>query len=292
MRSRDRTALALAPVFLRLALAVTFLWAGLGKFMARIEVQGEQAAILANYGVLPNPHAGRAAPGSPNTLPDPPDDQAQAPSLTLRLASFQPEDAPGPGAQPESQPAPEQPEPQPAPPSRVLASAADFPDPIKVRQYAGLVLGLHDAIHPALDPDDSSPRMRLWPDLDPTRDFDPWPVRLAWAVALTELIGGALIAIGLLTRIAALGVGGVMIGALWLTAIGPALQSGKTTLGFLPDYPAFDPAWQTPLLQFILLCAAIALFLAGPGALSLDRLLVGGPPRPEPAKPAPAPAKK
>jgi uncharacterized membrane protein YphA (DoxX/SURF4 family) len=151
---------------------------------------------------------------------------------------------------------------------------------------------LHGAIHPGLNPDDSSPRMRLWPDLEPGRDFDPWPVRFAWAVALTEVIGGALVAVGLLTRLGSLGLAGVMLGAMWLTGIGTAIQSGSAKLGFLPKLPNFDPGWSDILFQFTLFCAAIALFFAGPGALSLDRLLVGGPPRPEPAKPAPATAKK
>ncbi|HZW08735.1 MAG TPA: DoxX family membrane protein [Phycisphaerales bacterium] len=298
MRSRDRTALALAPVFLRLALAVTFLWAGLSKFMERDEFSGEDAAILANYGVIPNPH--RA--GGPPTLPDPPaeeiDPQSAAgrrPAPAIRLATWQPEDAPQtePPAEPDTETPPAQREsaaPETAPAPRVLATADDFPEPVSARRYAQLVLLLHRAIHPGLDPEDSSPRRQLWPDIDRTLDYDPWPVWAARAVALTEVIGGILVAIGLLTRLAALALAGVMLGALWLTTIGPAIQSGNTVLGVLPDYPRFDPAWQTPLMQFIVLCMALALFFAGPGTLSLDRLLLGGPARTPPAKPAPAPA--
>lgn len=298
MRSRDRTALALAPLFLRFVLALTFIWAGLGKFMAEIEVQGEQAAILANYGVIPHPNDRRPAPR--DDVPDaPPPGEASAPAHATHLAAWQPEDFPSqPGAddpaqpdtdsqpqpRPDAQPAPDRA--RPAPPARPLATAADFPEPVSVNGLAGLVLGLHTATHPGLDPDDSSPRRRIWPDLDPARDYDPWPVRLAWAVALTELIGGVLIAIGLLTRIAALGVAGVMLGALWLTAIGVAIQSGNAAFGFLPNHEPFDgDAWSKPLWQLSLLCAALALFFTGPGALSLDRLLLGGPPKPAPPKP-------
>jgi len=284
MRARDRTALALAPLFLRLALALTFVWAGLGKFVHRFEVQGEQAAILANYGVLPNPHAPvRAAPPAET----PPADAEPTPEDTA---------PPGASDQPQSL----------APPghhsslvswqaeSPTLATAADFPEPVSVRGWAGLVLLLHSAIHPGLNAEDSSPLRPLWIDFDPKTDYDPWPRYAALAAAVTELVGGVLIGIGLLTRLSALSVAGVMLGAIWLTVIGPAIQSGQTVLGILPDHAAFDnEAWTGPMWLFSLLCCSLALCFAGPGTLSLDRLLLGGPPKPPPPKPGPqAPAKK
>ncbi|MBK7403716.1 MAG: DoxX family protein [Phycisphaerales bacterium] len=149
-------------------------------------------------------------------------------------------------------------------------------------------------MHPGLSNKDSAPLMPLWPDLDPGHEYDPWPVRFAWAVSLTELIGGILVGVGLLTRIGAMGLAGVMLGALWLTTFGPALQTGDTMLGFLPKHDPFGPEWMVPVLQVTLLCAALSLLFAGPGTMSLDRLLLGGPPKPAPPKPAPppAPAKK
>lgn len=289
MRSRDRAGLALAPLFLRFALALTFVWAGLGKLMVREMVSGDDAAILANYGVLPNPHAPqsprREAPATPELkAPDP--DAAEPPSDPGPQSATTPRS--GPDARGNTLLASFQ-EVNPD-----LATAADFPEPVPVKRYALLVLGLHHAAHPGLSAKDSAPLMRLWPDFDPKTDFDPWPVRLAWAVSLTELVGGILIGVGLLTRLGALGVGGVMIGAIWLTTIGPAIQSGETMLAVLPKHDAFDgQAWTTPLFQLTLLCSALALFFAGPGTLSLDRLLVGGPPKPPPPKPpAPPPAKK
>lgn len=283
MRARDRTALALAPLFLRLALALTFVWAGLGKFVYRFEVQGEQAAILANYGVLPNPHAPvRAAPPAET----PPADAEPTPEDTT---------PPGASDQPQSF----------APPrqssslvswqaeSPVLATAADFSEPVSVRGWAGLVLLLHSAIHPGLNAEDSSPRRPLWIDFDPKTDYDPWPKYAALAASATELVGGVLIGIGLLTRLSALGVAGVMLGAIWLTVIGPAIQSGQTVLGILPDHAVFDnEAWTGPMWLLSLLCCSLALCFAGPGTLSVDRLLLGGPPKPPPPKPAPPPPTK
>lgn len=290
MRKRDRSGLAMAPLFLRLALALTFIWAGLSKLVDRFEVRGEQAAILANYGVIPAPHAPRpetappvqppasppaepeAEPGAeptPDAAPDAPDEpQARAvvgPTAPVHLVSWQNETQ-----------------------SRFLATAADFPDPVSVRRYAGLVLLLHSAINPGLSAEDSAPLMPLWPDLDRKTDYDPWPRYLALGVAVTELLGGVLVGVGLLTRLSALSLAGVMLGAIWLTTVGPAVQSGHAVLGFLPDHAPFDgEAWTVPLWQFALLCAAMSLFFAGPGTLSLDRLLLGGAPRAEPPRPAP-----
>ena len=51
MRCRDHIALTLPSFLLRLALAITFLWAGTGKLLGTSTVQGDNAARLANLGV-------------------------------------------------------------------------------------------------------------------------------------------------------------------------------------------------------------------------------------------------
>ncbi|MDQ7014112.1 MAG: DoxX family protein, partial [Planctomycetota bacterium] len=282
MRKRDSAALAIAPLFLRLVLAATFIWAGLGKFMNTFDVQGEKAAILANYGVIPNPHApARTAPPAPADSdaaddPTPPAEESPAPDAE---AEQNPGDGPQALLEGNTVWVSWQTEDQP----RILATEADFPDPVEVRGYAGLVLLLHSAIHPGLDPEDSSPRMRLWPDFDPDTDYDPWPRYAALAAGLTELIAGLLIGIGLLTRLSAFSIANVMLVAVWLTVIGPAIQSGNTHLGFLPDHDIFDTnAWSKLLWQLSLLGTALALLFAGPGALSMDRLLLGGAKKPPP----------
>lgn len=313
MRKRDSAALAIAPLFLRAVLAATFLWAGLGKFMHTFEVQGEDAAILANYGVIPNPHAPtRDTPSTGSDAADepiPPAEESPAPGAedgqtpndgpqallegstgtmplgnaqcpTVSLADHtQPSVAGLRPAAPVRRVSWQTTEEQP----RILATAADFPDAVEVRGYAGLVLLLHSAIHPGLDPEDSSPRMQLWPDFDPDTEYDPWPRYAALAAGLAELIGGILIGIGLLTRLSAFSLANVMLVAMWLTVIGPAIQSGDTLLGVLPKHDVFDiDAWTTPLWQLSLLGAALALLFAGPGTLSMDRLLLGRAKKPPP----------
>ncbi len=317
MRTRDRAALSLTPLLLRLSLAAVFIWAGLGKFMASIEVSGTEATILANYGVLPNPHTTQTTPSLPAPAPTPateePSDPATTPDntssaitpraqSTATLAALLPdqpestaqEDASPPVGLPDelSQPQDQTTLPDthpsdegrpPAQPPRVLASASDFPEPVRVRLYARIVLILHHAIEPGLDPENSEPLMPLWPDFDKQLDYDPWPVYLAWTASLTELIAGSLLLIGLLTRLGALGLTSVMLAAIWLTTIGPAVQSGHATLGFLPQHDPFDiNAWTPVFFQFTLLMSALALFFAGPGMLSLDRLLMGSRPQEDP----------
>ncbi len=89
----------------------------------------------------------------------------------------------------------------------------------------------------------------------------PMPLVAAWAAGLSELLGGALMAIGLLTRPAALAVAGTM-----------AVAAFKVH--------ANDPLWgASPSKEFALLYLAVALlvFLAGPGRISFDRVIAGDP---------------
>lgn len=158
-------------------------------------------------------------------------------------------------------------------PGRTYA-AADFPDPVDVLRLHGLTLRIYDAANPpAVTADGDGASRAYWPAPLGER---PWPTSLAWAVAFTELIGGFCLLLGLLTRFWAFGVAGVMLGAIWLTQLGPAIQTGETVLGFLPAYERFSPAaWQALMFQFSLLTAALALAFLGAGRASIDHALFG-----------------
>ena len=225
MRKRDRIGLNIAPLFLRVMLAVVFIWAGLGKVSATMPVSGEDAAILAKLGVV-----------------------SPAPTTAAK-----PEQAGG------------------SPETATAASAAGTP--VSVLRLYGLAVMIHRASHPEASAGGGAAPAPIWPL---ALGEGQWPVYLAWAVALSELIGGIAILLGLFTRLMALVVSGVMLGAMWLTQFGPAIQSGQATLGFLPSLPAFDPGWQTLMFQFALLAAAMALAFCGPGRLSLDSAILGG----------------
>lgn len=242
---RDRCAANVGPMFLRLMLGAIFLYAGLGKVSQMKEVSGEQAAILANMGILTPTGAAATPPATPDPtappkLPEPKKtsiDPAEPRIVTVQQAA-----------------------------ARVY-TAADFPTPVRVRTVNLLALGIHAAANPP------EGKMPLWP---PSIGKGNWPKYLAWAVALTELLGGLGLLLGFLTRVWALGIAGVMAGAMWLTEMGPAIQKGTATLGFLPDYPVFGEGWQHFMFQFALFMSAMALVFIGPGRMSLDSALLPG----------------
>lgn len=91
-----------------------------------------------------------------------------------------------------------------------------------------------------------------------TKTVTGWgfPLWLAKTAAWTELVGGVLVGVGLLTRLAALGLVGVMFVAVWKVHL----------------HQGFGQ------LQFPLMCgaAALSLVLSGAGRLSIDSKLTRG----------------
>ena len=334
---------SIAPIFLRIALGVTFLWAGIGKMEATMTVKGEQAATLATMGVerirdeapprktrrptTPEPAPATTAPpestetpinpattvtpapmGPPEPVPAPEAKPAAKPSEPTQSPNGPKPDAPPPDAPKPADPAPV---PQPPRASGALAvpmlaqmtapsispgagtpdpnrvyQAAEFPDEIEIPRVYGLALLLHKAANPpaSADPASASQMMRLWPQ---SIGKGMWPVRLAWMVAITEVVAGLFVLVGLLTRASAIALAGTMLGAIWLTEIGPAMQAGSTVLGILPDRDPFSvDAWRPLLWQLSLFMGAMALVVLGSGALGFDRKLF---PPPPPAPPPPRP---
>lgn len=310
MRFRDQVALTLPALVLRLALALIFIWAGLSKVLVTMPVTPDQAAALDSLGApvgvatapaadpaptprLPEPDAG-SAPETPAEVPTDttdgaapdaalPDPSAMAdvpfalhhaawtqdtPESTTDAATDEPASEVPEETTPETV-APETTDTTPAPRAG-LVTAADFPHGGEVRMVEMLTLGIDTAANPPLNADGSQDDP-IWPA---AIGNGPWPRVLAWAVAITEIAAGVLVLLGLLTRLGALGIFGVMLGAMWLTEIGPAMQQSNTMLGFLPDYGLANmQAWNHLLFQFILGMMALALFFLGAGAVSLDRAI-------------------
>lgn len=273
MSTRDSFAVSVAPIFLRLVLGTTFIWAGLGKFMADMPVKGEQAAALANMGVTsvqtkansaaPEPAKPAKDPAAPKDAPKdgPKKTKAEGPTeSTVRLASFAV---------------------IPVQNSARTFTAADFPNEIQVARMYGIALAVQGA---GKVPADSKAAFPLFP---PQVTEGQWPLYQAWAVALTELIGGFLVLTGLLTRFASFCIAGVMLGAIWLTEVGPAVQSGNALFFILPaNRETFGGDWNTLIIQCSMLAMALNLLFAGAGGLSMDRAISG---RPVVSKPKPAP---
>lgn len=84
----------------------------------------------------------------------------------------------------------------------------------------------------------------------------PHPVLWAWIVALVETFGGLLIVVGLLTRVAAAFIVGVIV---------VAILQVNVEQGFIGGFE----------LEFSLLMIALALLLMGGGRLSVDRDVLG-----------------
>jgi uncharacterized membrane protein YphA (DoxX/SURF4 family) len=253
-----RTSLAchFAPLLLRIALGLIFLWAGVSKVFYVDSFSGAAAAGLANAGVQAAIDA--AAPTTaPPILPAPDadapagtDDSADG-SVSRRNASR----------------------------ATILAASAQAAAPaytaeqfpaersVKLRRLHGLILAMAGA----------ESRGQWPPFLATPQAYQA----MAWAAALTELFAGIFLLVGFLSRFAALGVVGVMAGALWMTQIGPNLGADGALLGFLPDpklddAAAWSAAWKDLLFQFVLVMAGLSLFFSGPGKVSVDGFLFTG----------------
>lgn len=311
MRLRDTIALTLPSFLLRLVLGLTFIWAGTGKLMGTMRVSGDDAARLANMGVLLDPVA--PAPTTPQPAAEQDPEQTQPPAGQPPLPDPATEPATEPAQEQAPDRAPEQPADEPAstqtPPdalpadrSRVGASAAaepathapyrlarvvqttpdrtasDFPEPMESQRVYSIALMISKAADPGLT-ENSEP---IRPIMPANLANGHWPKTLAWTVAITEIGAGAMLIIGLLTRISALGTLSIMLVAMWMTQFGPAaLRTNDAILGFIPRADdLFSPAAYTQLWwQLALASMSLAVVFLGSGPIGLDRLFFSSQPR-------------
>ncbi len=310
MTTRERIALAWPPMLLRFALAVTFIWAGAGKVFNTVTITPAEAALLglgqAATGVTPSAPATTpttppatppttptkeetptpGAPAAPLPAPDKPKSTTAKPAgkapakkdskpvVTRTNTGLAINDPPAPAVEdpgaiklPRDAPVAANPTKQTATPDTTAGSREE-------RALYKLALMMKKAGNPGND-EQGKPKKALMPAFLSGGD---WPVRLAWTVAVIELVGGMMVLVGMFTRIWSLGMAGVMAGAIWLVDIGPAMAAGTAVLGFLPNHPAFSvPDWQGPLWRLGLLCMSMALVFAGPGLAALDNVLFSSP---------------
>lgn len=279
----------LAPLCIRLGLAVTFIYAGLAKVLGTFEVGPEVAAQLAAMGVAVEKSPAAPGPPVPNAPASPAPGAAgsAAPAATPTGPDAMPADqfkpggaggggaaggggggvgtggvgtggggAGGGGAG-----------------GGAVVRVDDYAPKTPVRPMYMLALGLRTAAEPPKRDDGTTP-MALWPA---SMGRGAWPLRWAYIVTGIELIGGVLVLIGVFSRLWAFLLACVMLGAIWLTQVGPAMQSGNAILGFLPNHPAWDgEKWMPLMWTFGLLMMSLALLAGGPGRWSIDGMLFGG----------------
>ncbi len=294
MRLRDQVALTLPSLFLRLILGITFLWAGTGKLVGTYSVVGDDAARLANIGIMPTTPPPVTIPektpqpteSSESTEPVPTEPATPASDLDeqandiIEMIEDQLESSNAPTDEPEaSDQADEQKVRfQSVQYASTTYSASDFPEPMQVKGLSSIALMISKAADPGLTAD-SNPINPIMPAALASK---PWPKLMAWTVAITELVAGVFLLLGFLTRISALGTLSIMLVALWMTQFGPAvIQSNNAFFGFIPfaDNP-WAPGTYTHLFwQLALLAMSGAVFFLGSGAIGVDRLLFRPSPR-------------
>jgi len=89
---------------------------------------------------------------------------------------------------------------------------------------------------------------------------------LAWATALTEFLGGAFLILGFLARLGAIGL---------MCVMAVAIQKVHGSIGFGPQQVeggGVQPGYE---FNVVIIAAALAIVLLGPGPIALDRALSG-----------------
>lgn len=282
LTARQRTGLSVPPLLLRLVLAAIFIWAGYAKCFGTFDVTDENRAALVAAGVLTE--SGAVIDPVPDVdvedlIPEPEPESEPEPEVI-------PEEDPAEDPQPVSpvEPGPGSDDPPSDPgldepgldePGEALLVAQTEPAATKVRMANNIAMALHAAAHPEPVTDDqgvTKTPMALVPD---ALGSPPWAVRLAWAAAITELVAGILLLVGLFSRLGGLAVAWIMGVAIWLTAIGPAIQSGDAFLGFLPQPDLVMTNYKDMFYQLALLAMGLAIAFSGGGMLSVDRFIFG-----------------
>lgn len=273
MRFRDSLALHTCPLLMRVALGATFIWAGLPKFEI-VEFTGESAATLIELGIGKQVSQGaagnsvavpaEAAPAAPSSQPaDEPAEEAESPEGDGD--ALQPAEGDRPVSDEIAQDGPSgegertrRDEVETA--GQINAASEGVSQVVKARQGEGIAIMLHNVGH-------------------------PYPRLFAWVAMITEAAGGALLIIGLFSRVWGLGLAVAMVYAFAFTSL-PAIQqqmdpaATNRVFAFVAGFKALDPQAQMgAFYQFILFVASWCIFIGGPGAASLDRLIFRGSPR-------------
>ncbi len=300
----QKLAYHIAPIFLRLVLGLTFLWAGLGKIVEEMEVTQANAPALVRMHAISQSQVQHLLP--PDFTIDQTPADAEQDEQPPESDTTQPDTAETPPpveAEPDQDTSPDTPSDDSIggvipddgfftpnengktvstiPYQTIWVQDQSTTATVRVKRLFAVAILIVDAANTKHD-ESGQTLPRLLPEWVAQGET---PKYLAWAVAITEVFAGGFLLIGFLTRLSALAVVVVIGVAIWLTQIGPAAMGhlDHVVLGFLPgpgpDQSIFDPqVYRTLWWQVALLGAGLSLFFAGPGTISLDRLLFGSVP--------------
>lgn len=271
----QKLSMNIAPLLLRTALAATFIWIGM-PMLRHTDLSPQQTARLANAEVRTPSSVPQSppAPVSPSLPQAPPNGGADGVPATPPLAGVSLTRRAGADAA----------DGESSGTNRVTIgqpqyTAADFEGTEqRARRWVLVALAGMDAAQPVSDGDDTTADRSVLPA--GVGNGGVWVRVGAIAFALIVAFGGAVVAIGLFTRIWALGLAVCTGLSMWVLEIGPVWAKRDGLLGFLPDPMLGDPmlastAWMPLMLHFVVLMTALALLIIGPGKLSMDWVFFG-----------------
>lgn len=241
---------SLVPLLSRLVLALAFVPAGYNKLMRDKVFSPQQAETLRSLGVSVvevTPGGGPTAAGHPTIVFARIQDTPEEESGTAETGADQDDgaadaDAPATGDEPAPDPAA-----APTGPGR-----SQTPTPAGGEVTAKGVHGITLMCH-----------ANNW----------PMPTLMAYMAGVTELLGGALVLVGFLTRIWALGLAFTMVVAFYFVSVGYNNVFGDNPFDFALEK---GPEFNTAIVQLALFVLSFGLVMTGAGAVSLDRMLFGG----------------
>jgi uncharacterized membrane protein YphA (DoxX/SURF4 family) len=257
MRFSAYAGTAIIPLLARLVLCAAFLPAGYHKVFNTTTFEGDDAKLLGDLQVGQVASAPTGVEIRPASFARAQDPEEEAPPAN----AGEEEAADEPAADPEAQPVDPEASGQPVQPPPIDESALSPPptDPVVTPVDARV---LHNVTVLLID--------KGW-----KREWKP--TYMAWLAGLTELIGGGLLLVGLFSRLWGLGLAITMGFAFYLTtwASGAPFDPNLLKLAASADHALFNQMFCQLGLGVLALCVC----LAGPGPLSLDRVLFGKPGR-------------
>lgn len=269
MRFSQFAGTSIVPTLARLILGLAFISIGWCKLTEWIEIPQEKADRLMELGVDVKSEVSNV-PVSLNAGQS----RVIFASLTQEVEPETKEQK-----QQQEQPPPEQSEEETPPPATEETGDAEAtqetPDQEGDRDAAEVPGEPEETVEEVIEPGDVTTiyRMRRYHSatyaLD-ARGFTKYAKYIALTEAITEFAGGALILLGLFSRLWGFALGCAMLGALYFRAMGILADTGNPLdLALTENTVQFNI-----LIRYLALCVlAYGVMLTGPGPISLDRLL-------------------